>query len=95
MALRDVVPALGGSGMPDDAEIEAIVARDLEQLGRGQDPAGGFDFWPTSRLSRPSPYLSVHVAHALVAARAQGYAVDATLLRRSPGYLADLAQPPA
>ena len=55
---------------------------------RLQNDDGGFAFW---RRGDPSwPYLSVHVAHALVRAKDKGFAVPAPMLERAQAYLRDI-----
>lgn len=84
-ALRDVLGAFGSDQLPSDAELQRIVAADLERLARRQNYDGGFAFW---RRGDPSwPYVSVHVADAIVRAKLKGYAVDPTLEARSLHYL--------
>jgi hypothetical protein len=72
-ALRDVLTAFAAEGLPAPQALEAAVARDIELLGRLQNPDGGFDFW--RRGNRSDPYVSLHVAHALARARAKGFQV--------------------
>jgi uncharacterized protein YfaS (alpha-2-macroglobulin family) len=56
---------------------------DFEKLKRHQNYNGGWGFWQET----PWPYLSVHVAHALVRAKDKGYKPDEEMIRRSQGYL--------
>ena len=53
-----------------------------------QNDDGGFGFW---RRGEPSfPYVSVHVAHALVRAQSKGFAVPEEMLKNSQDYLRDI-----
>lgn len=89
-ALKDVLQAFHATGLPTQRELEAAVTRDLARLQTMQNDDGGFGFW--RRGERDWPYLSIHVAHALVRAKAKGFAVDAEMLDRSKGYLRTIQQ---
>ncbi len=84
-ALRDVLAAFGGAGLPSEKELSAAMARDLEKLRARQHYSGGWAFWTSD--GEPWPYLSVHVAHALARAREKGYAVPKPTLDAALGYL--------
>lgn len=77
-ALRDVLDAFDAEGLPDRAALEANVAADIEELGKRQNGDGGFGFW--RRGNRSWPYVSLHVAHALVRARDKGFEVPDWML---------------
>lgn len=87
-ALRDVLGAFEAEGLPAPAELEAAVARDLDRLRRMQTDDGGFSFWGRGWPSWP--YLTVHVAHALERARAEGFSVDAGMRKQVLAYLAEV-----
>ncbi len=82
-ALKDVLTAFKAEGMPKPDELSAFAKEDLEKLKRRQKPDGGWGFWQEASW----PYLSVHVAHALVRARDKGFVVDPQMLQRSLAYL--------
>jgi uncharacterized protein YfaS (alpha-2-macroglobulin family) len=82
-ALRDVLTAFKAEGMPSPKEIAASMKADLDKLKRTQDPSGGWGLWQ----ERPWPYVSLHVAHALVRAKNKGYASDPEMMARARGYL--------
>jgi uncharacterized protein YfaS (alpha-2-macroglobulin family) len=84
-ALRDVLSAFEAEGLPRPMELQAAVTRDLERLRALQNDDGGFSFW--RRGDRSWPYVSIHVAHALVRAKAKGFAVPDDTLERSRRYL--------
>jgi uncharacterized protein YfaS (alpha-2-macroglobulin family) len=84
-ALRDVLTEFRAEGMPPPQALADSVARDLATLQRMQTPDGGFAFWPGR--TDPWPYVSVHVAHALVRTRAKGYTVPGGMLERSMEYV--------
>jgi len=66
---------------PTPEEMEASVARDIEQLQGLQNYDGGFPYWRRGRDS--IPYNTVHVAHALQMARLKGKA-HAPIVQRDP-----------
>lgn len=84
-ALRDVLGAFEAEGLPSAAELEAVVARDLEDLAKLQNWDGGFSWW--RRGDESWPYISIHAAHALARAKAKGYAVPKAMTDRSLQYL--------
>ena len=83
-ALRDVLQAFSAEGLPTPQKLEAAVSADLEVLTRRQNSDGGWGFW--KRDERSWPYLSLHVAHALVRAREKGFQVDDSTLARALDY---------
>jgi alpha-2-macroglobulin len=87
-ALRDVLTAFEAEGLPAPAELEASVARDIENLRGMQNYDGGFPYW--QRGFESSPFNTIHVAHALVRAREKGYDVPEDLLGSTLTYLRDI-----
>lgn len=83
-ALRDVLDAFEAEQLPPPAELEAAVDREIARLVKRQLPGGGFAFWPQLP---DEPYLTVHVAHALVRARSKGFEVPDATLNRVVRYL--------
>ena len=83
-ALRDVLTAFDAPGLPSPAALEAAVGADLDVLTRRQNGDGGWGFW--KRDERSWPYLSLHVAHALVRAKEKGFAVNENTLERALTY---------
>lgn len=84
-ALKDVLQAFEAPGLPKAADVAAAVDRDIEKLVRLQNRDGGWGFW---RVGQPSwPFLTVHVAHALVRAEAAGATVPKQTLGRAHEYL--------
>lgn len=84
-ALKDVLGAFEAEGLPPPERLAKSVKRDLELLKARQHRSGGWDYWSKQRT--PVPYLSVHVAHALVRAKDKGYPVPEHVLRRGLAYL--------
>jgi uncharacterized protein YfaS (alpha-2-macroglobulin family) len=87
-ALRDVLSAFEAEGLPNPDELQAAVTRDLGRLRALQNDDGGFGFW--RRGDRSWPYVSIHVAHALVRARSKGFAVSDETVERSRRYLREI-----
>jgi hypothetical protein len=87
-ALKDVLAAFRVKDLPAPEAIRLAVGADIRQLQSLQNDDGGFDFW---QRGRPSvPFVSVHVAHALVRAKAKGFDVPAGVLEKAHDYLRDI-----
>jgi len=71
VALRPILPAFG-AGI-DTTRLDQALQADIAALVKLQNVDGGFGYW--HRGERSSPYLSVHVAHALARARLADVAV--------------------
>ncbi len=84
-ALRDVLAAFEAEQLPPIEQLQRSVAADIERLGSLQNDDGGFAYW--RRGDDSVPFLSVHVALALLSARQAGYDVPADALTRSLAYL--------
>ncbi|MBM3463299.1 MAG: hypothetical protein FJX76_14455, partial [Armatimonadetes bacterium] len=89
-ALKDVLTAFKAQGLPTAQEMIAVMKRDITRLAAMQNPDGGFGFWKRGESSWP--YVSVHVAHALVRAKAKGFEVPQATLERSKAYLRAVEQ---
>ena len=87
-ALRDVLEAFAADGLPAPAELEATIERDLDGLTRLQNGDGGFGWW--RRDGSSDPYVSIHAAHAIVAAAAEGYSVPGETRGLALSYLRDI-----
>ena len=87
-ALKDVLAAFNAPGLPDAKAIEKRMAEDLNFLVRLQNSDGGWEYW--RRDERSIPFVSLHVAHAVVRAKISGYDVDGNCLNRAMGYLRDI-----
>jgi hypothetical protein len=84
-ALRDVLAEFRAEGMPSPQALADSVARDIQALRGMQQHDGGFAFWSGNRESWP--YVSIHVAHALLRIRERGYAVPDEMLRPALEYV--------
>jgi len=85
-ALRDVLTAFKAEGMPSSGAIAASMKADLDKLKRTQHSSGGWGLWQ----EEPWPYISLHVAHALVRAKDKGYAPDPSMMNRAQNYLREI-----
>lgn len=86
VSLRDILVAFKAPNVPSDAAMNASLDADIKRLTDLQNPSGGFGFW--TRGEREWPYLGVHVAHALVRAKAKGVKVPDATLNLSLAYCA-------
>jgi uncharacterized protein YfaS (alpha-2-macroglobulin family) len=84
-ALKDVLGAFKAPGLPPKAVLIGSVAADVEKLGQRQHWTGGWDWWRRDRT--PDPFVSVHVAHALVRAKLKGFKVPKPMLDSAMNYL--------
>lgn len=87
-ALRDVLTAFKAKGLPTPDEMKADVARDLKRLQGMQNEDGGFGFW--KRGDESWPYVSIHVAHAIIRAKEKGFDVPDEMLKKSKAYLVEI-----
>ncbi|MFN6964102.1 MAG: alpha-2-macroglobulin family protein [Pyrinomonadaceae bacterium] len=89
-ALRDVLAAFKAKDMPSEAAIKASFEKDIRILQSRQREDGSFGLWRRDRERYEYPFVSVHAAHALVLAKAKGYAVPDEMLKRSRSFLRDV-----
>ncbi len=89
-ALKDVLAAFKSKDIPSPEAMRASVDADLKVLQGLQNEDGGFGFWRRGEAS--FPYVSVHVAHALIRARSKDFAVPEEMLQRSQAYLRTIEQ---
>ncbi|MDQ1590390.1 MAG: alpha-2-macroglobulin [Pyrinomonadaceae bacterium] len=87
-ALKDVLTAFKSKDLPTPEAMRDSMSVDLKRLQGLQNEDGGFDFWRRGNAS--VPYVSVHVAHALVRAESKGFAVPAGMLSKSQSYLREI-----
>jgi uncharacterized protein YfaS (alpha-2-macroglobulin family) len=84
-ALKDVLTAFKAKDLPSPEAMRDSVSADIKRLQGLQNEDGGFDFW--QRSERSFPFISVHVAHALIRAQSKGFAVPEEMLKKSLAYL--------
>ncbi len=88
-ALRDVLTAFRAKGMPTPDRVLSSMAIDLAELKARQQYSGGWGFW---RSREPNPFVTLHVAHALVRAEKKGFKVDGDMKRSAFNYLRAIEQ---
>ncbi len=84
-ALHDVLAAFNAEGLPSPEAIKARMGEDLAFLARLQNSDGGWEYW--RRDDDSIPFVSVHVAHAVVRAKLSGHKVNQNSWDRALGYL--------
>lgn len=89
VSMRDLLAAFGVPGLQSEAEIDAAVAAAVDTLWSMQREDGGFGWW-RGGWEPGHPWVSLHVAHALVRARDRGVPLDTGRLDRALGYVADI-----
>jgi uncharacterized protein YfaS (alpha-2-macroglobulin family) len=89
-ALKDVLTAFKSRDLPAPEALRDYVDSDLKRLQGLQNYDGGFGFWRQGEQS--FPYVSVHVAHALVRAKSKGFTVSEQTLKNSADYLRTIEQ---
>ncbi len=89
-ALRDVLQAFAAEGLPDEQTLTASMQNDFKRLAARQKASGGFALW--AQRQEVWPYVSVHVAHALIRASYKGYKVNQDMLQGSLKYIRTIEQ---
>ena len=90
-ALRDVLTAFAAEQLPPNEELVASAQRDIARLISLQNGDGGWGFWYAGETS--NPFVSVHAAHALQRASAEGFDVSSAVLQRALSYLRTIDGP--
>jgi len=89
-ALQDVLRAFKAKEMPTDAELKARFARDVEILKSRQRDDGSFGLWKRDGERYNFPFVTAHVAHALILAKAKGYSVPDEMINKTKTYLKNI-----
>ncbi len=89
-ALQDVLKAFKAKDMPTDAAMKDRFAQDIAILQSRQNPNGYFGLWRRDNERYKYPFVTAHVAHALVLAKAKGYKVPEEMLTKVKPYLKDI-----
>ncbi|MEJ7699524.1 MAG: DUF6049 family protein [Pyrinomonadaceae bacterium] len=89
-ALEDVLKAFKAKEMPTDAELKARFAKDVEILKSRQNDNGYFGLWRRDGERYKFPFVTAHVAHALLLAKAKGYSVPEEMLTKVKPYLKNI-----
>ncbi len=90
LALHDVLGAFKAPGMATRKDLQESLGRDFQRLQSLQNDDGGWDYWVRGKPS--SPWVSVHVAHALVLAKQKGFEPPAGSLSLALSYLENIDQ---
>ncbi|HEY0659645.1 MAG TPA: alpha-2-macroglobulin family protein, partial [Pyrinomonadaceae bacterium] len=89
-ALKDVLNAFKAKEMPSEAELKKRFERDIEILRSRQNDNGYFGMWRRDGERYKYPFVTAHVAHSLVLAKAKGYKVPDEMLAKVKPYLKDI-----
>ncbi|NNE97621.1 MAG: hypothetical protein HKN25_01235 [Pyrinomonadaceae bacterium] len=89
-ALKDVLTAFKAEEMPKDAAIRSQFARDIKVLQSRQNGNGYFGLWRRSGERYKYPFVTAHVAHALVLAKKKGFKVPDRMITRVKPYLKNI-----
>ncbi len=89
-ALQDVLKAFKAKEMPTEAALKERFARDVEILKSRQNDDGYFGLWKKDGERYKFPFVTVHVAHALILAKAKGYQVPDEMLAKVKPYLKNI-----
>lgn len=87
-ALKEILVAFATSDAPSADALTMRVSDDIDRLLALQNSDGGFHFWRRGQQS--VPFVTVHAAHALVVASANGHRVPADPLARLMAYVASI-----
>ncbi len=87
-ALEPVLEAFEAAGLPPKAALKKSMAADVKRLAARQHYSGGWDYWRRDRP--PSPFVSIHVTHALLRSKDRGFSVPPTLLRGGLRFLKNI-----
>jgi alpha-2-macroglobulin len=89
-SLRDVLDAFDAPGLPSPDALNAAVKADIDRLVALQNDDGGFPYWEHGRES--DPYNSIQATHALVIAKADGFAVPDFTIQSATAFLTNIEQ---
>ena len=89
-SLRDVLDGFDAPGLPSADALTAAVSDDIDRLVALQNDDGGFPYWEHGRES--DPYNSIQATHALVVAKADGFAIPDYTIQAATGFLTNIEQ---
>jgi uncharacterized protein YfaS (alpha-2-macroglobulin family) len=89
-AMQDVLKAFKAKDLPSDEAIRAKIEQDIKILKSRQRYDGSFGIWSREEERFKYPFLTVHVAHALIRAKAKGYDVPEDMLKKAMSYVKDI-----
>ena len=89
-ALKDVLTAFKADEMPNEADIKAQFARDIKILQSRQRSNGYFGLWRKNNERYKYPFVTAHVAHALMLSKQKGFDVPDSMLKKVKPYLRNI-----
>jgi alpha-2-macroglobulin len=89
-ALQDVLKAFKAKEVPTEEALKKRFARDIEILQSRQNDNGYFGLWRRDGERYKYPFVTAHVAHSLVLAKAKGYKVPDEMLNKVKPYLKNI-----
>jgi len=89
-AMQDVLKAFKAENLPSNEAIKSRFEQDIKILKSRQRDDGSFGFWTREDERFKYPFLTVHVTHALLRAKANGYDVPEDMLKKAMSYIKDV-----
>ena len=89
-ALQDVLEAFKAEDMPSKADLKARFAKDIKILQSRQNSNGYFGLWKRDGERYKYPFVTAHVAHALILAKQKGYEVPDDMIEKVKPYLKNI-----
>ncbi len=89
-AMHDVLKAFKTEALPSDEAIKSRFEQDIKILKSRQRDDGSFGIWTREDERFKYPFLTVHVTHALLRAKANGYDVPEDMLKKAMSYVRDV-----
>ena len=86
-ALKDVLTAFKAKELPSPEELKKGVEGGIKTLQGRQNDDGSFGLWKRNDYGNDWPFLTLHVTHALVRAKAKGFNVPDEMLKKALGYV--------
>jgi len=86
-AMQDVLKAFKAENLPSDETIKSRFEQDIKILKSRQRDDGSFGIWTREYERFKFPFLTVHVTHALLRAKAKGYKVPEDMLEKAMSYV--------
>lgn len=91
LSLWEVLEAFNVKDMPSKEKMSSKLNADLQRLKDRQLSCGGWSWWTQEGNSKHQPFISLHVACALVkASKVEVLKVDTEMFENSLGYCADI-----
>ncbi|KAI5085094.1 hypothetical protein GOP47_0001263 [Adiantum capillus-veneris] len=91
LSLWEVLQAFQVKDLPSKEKVRSKIKLDLQRLEERQLSCGGWSWWSSKVISKHQPFISLHVACALVkASKLDALGVDSGMLEKALGYCADI-----